>query len=395
MIYVLLLESYKLNYRKSHSLITQFFILISISYSSHIYRMRDLGYPPGWLEEAKIQHSGLSLFVEKDKRQLESDDDEGEVDAKKFKYDIQKIHDFPGYNVVPEYQFHDNYQRHRSQPMMSQHSKTEFIRMLGDSVVNGYKKIKLKDKPITEDYDCTKINANTTTITETEMEIEDVEGEITMPLGVTFCQAPALPSCPKDDSILPPEPMTEDAPEEGQITDCDNDTTMTTTSLEELNNRKLAILAEIGNSSVFFDTSTINTSVEDSLLQDVIDLEEDVSINTTNNTNLISNIIIENSVNENLENSSKDESNSNSLIESPASLTLAAIEVGHVESTVLGVPVLPSFTPFNKLPSGENFSKGVCDVIAFENLAESTGKYETMKVLIGKVRGTLKKLNQE
>lgn len=394
MICVLLLESHKLNYRKFHSLVTCFFILINISFSSHIYRMRDLGYPPGWLEEAKIQHSGLSLFVEKDKRQLESDDDEGEVDAKKFKYDIQKIHDFPGYNVVPEYQFHDNYQRHRSQPMMSQHSKTEFIRMLGDSVVNGYKKIKLKDNAITEDYDCTKVNADTTTMTETEMEIEDVEGEITMPLGVTFCQPPALPPYPKDDSILPPEPMTDD-PEEGQIVDNDNDTTMTTTSLEELNNQKLAILAEIGDSSVFFDTSTINTSVEDSLLQDVIDLEQDESINITNNTNLISNIIIENSVNENLENSSKDESNSNSLIESPASPTLAAIEVGHVESTVLGVPVLPSFTPFNKLPSGEHFSKGVCDVIAFENLAESTGKYETMKVLIGKVRGTLKKLNQE
>ena len=356
--------------------------------------MRDLGYPPGWLEEAKIQHSGLSLFVEKDKRQLESDDDEGEVDAKKFKYDIQKIHDFPGYNVVPEYQFHDNYQRHRSQPMMSQHSKTEFIRMLGDSVVNGYKKIKLKDNAITEDYDCTKTNADTTTMTETEMEIEDAEGETTMPLGVTFCQPPALPPYPKDDSILPPEPMTNE-PEEGQIIDSDNDTTMTTTSLEELHNQKLAILAEIGDSSVFFDTSTINTSVEDSLLQDVIDLEADESINITNNTNHISNIIIENSVNENLENSSKDESNSNSLIESPASPTLAAIEVGHVESTVLGVPVLPSFTPFNKLPSGEHFSKGVCDVIAFENLAESTGKYETMKVLIGKVRGTLKKLNQE
>ena len=350
--------------------------------------MRDLGYPPGWLEEAKIQHSGLSLFVEKDKRQLESDDDEGKVDAKKFKYDIQKIHEFPGYNVVPEYQFHDNYQRHRSQPMMSQHSKIEFIRMLGDSVVNGYKKIKLKDNAITEDYNCTKVNADTTTMTVTEMEIEDVEGEMTMPLGVTFCQAPALPSCPKDDSLLPPEPTT-DEPEEGQIIDCDNDFAMTATSLEELNNRKQAILAEIGDSSVFFDTSTINTSVEDSLLQDVIDLERDEDMNNTNKT--ISNIIIENSVNENLENSTKDES----LLESPASPTPAAIEVGHVESTVLGVPVLPSFTPFNKLPSGEHFSKGVCDVIAFENLAESTGKYETMKVLIGKVRGTLKKLNQE
>jgi zinc finger CCHC domain-containing protein 8 len=28
----------------------------------HIYRMRALGYPPGWFEEARISHSGLTLY---------------------------------------------------------------------------------------------------------------------------------------------------------------------------------------------------------------------------------------------------------------------------------------------------------------------------------------------
>lgn len=28
----------------------------------HIYKMRVLGYPPAWLEEARISHSGISLF---------------------------------------------------------------------------------------------------------------------------------------------------------------------------------------------------------------------------------------------------------------------------------------------------------------------------------------------
>lgn len=28
----------------------------------HIYRMRLLGYPPGWLEDARISHSGLALY---------------------------------------------------------------------------------------------------------------------------------------------------------------------------------------------------------------------------------------------------------------------------------------------------------------------------------------------
>ena len=28
----------------------------------HVYRMRLLGYPPGWLEDARISHSGLALY---------------------------------------------------------------------------------------------------------------------------------------------------------------------------------------------------------------------------------------------------------------------------------------------------------------------------------------------
>lgn len=29
---------------------------------THIYRMRMLGYPPGWLEQAKVSGSGLTMF---------------------------------------------------------------------------------------------------------------------------------------------------------------------------------------------------------------------------------------------------------------------------------------------------------------------------------------------
>lgn len=28
----------------------------------HIYKMRTLGYPPGWMEDARISHSGLTLY---------------------------------------------------------------------------------------------------------------------------------------------------------------------------------------------------------------------------------------------------------------------------------------------------------------------------------------------
>lgn len=63
--------------------------------------------------------------------------------------------------------------------------------------------------------------------------------------------------------------------------------------------------------------------------------------------------------------------------------------------TVLGTPVLKQVSPFSNLPTNDQFSKGVSEVINFENLPDSTGKYEKMKVLIGKVRKTITKLNNE
>lgn len=65
-----------------------------------------------------------------------------------------------------------------------------------------------------------------------------------------------------------------------------------------------------------------------------------------------------------------------------------------VKSVHLGTPILPSTSPYNKLPSSEKFSKDICDVINFENLPDSTGKYEQISGVIQKVRNTMAKLHQ-
>lgn len=36
----------------------------------HVYRMRQFGYPNGWLEEAKEEYSGISIFTEPNKCNL-------------------------------------------------------------------------------------------------------------------------------------------------------------------------------------------------------------------------------------------------------------------------------------------------------------------------------------
>lgn len=63
--------------------------------------MRELGYPPAWLEEAKVSHSGVVIYHNKGVPVLEDNEEEGEIipDGAKDKYDITKIIDFPGFNV--------------------------------------------------------------------------------------------------------------------------------------------------------------------------------------------------------------------------------------------------------------------------------------------------------
>lgn len=333
----------------------------------HIYRMRLLGYPPAWIEEAKIHNSGLSLFVDKDKKQLQPGEDDGEMDNNNFKYDIQKFFDFPGFNVKPNHSFVDMHRTYNTPPMMPQHSKELLIQSLGEDVVNGYKKTKRRHSgtiiDISGNGDC---ETEVTTLTVADMDVEDDCNEEVMPLGVTVCNLPPLPT----ESDKPAEPM-----EDGELS---NDSRSASPNENELKDQRKAILAEIAESSVFFDTSTINSSANISAAN--------TSAASLNQSQLDA-TIIENSENENRDNCAKDTATVTTENVNGATIEVAHEErTGHVDTTIFGCPVLPSFSPFNNLPSGNNFQVGVSDVIAFENLAESTGKYEKLKVLIKKVR---------
>lgn len=69
--------------------------------------------------------------------------------------------------------------------------------------------------------------------------------------------------------------------------------------------------------------------------------------------------------------------------------------LGQVKSVDLGTPILQSASPYTFLPSSEKFSHDICDVINFENLPDSTGKYEQMSELIRKVRTVVTRIQQE
>lgn len=79
-----------------------------------------------------------------------------------------------------------------------------------------------------------------------------------------------------------------------------------------------------------------------------------------------------------------------------SSIPSTPISFKQINTTDLGTPVIKAFSPYSTLPSGIEFSKGVSDVIHFENLPDSTGNYEKkIKSLISKVRSHITKMNSE
>lgn len=63
-----------------------------------------------------------------------------------------------------------------------------------------------------------------------------------------------------------------------------------------------------------------------------------------------------------------------------------------IKTSDYGTPILKSKSPYSKLPCLDNFTKDVSPVINFENLPNSTGKYEQMTEILSKVRNKMKHL---
>lgn len=303
-----------------------------------IYKMRVLGYPPGWLEDAKVANSGITLFDSEGRQVLGSDDEEGELEENKHKYDVRKIISYPGFNVVPS---GDYYEDHKMPPMLHQDQIEEFIKSLRGNIVKGYKRKKMKSLTATE-YDISQTNSSA------DMEIENQEDEILHPAPIIIPLPPPLPP-----DIRPPSPAEENR---------DDSITRKSPTLEDLEEKQKKIMEALGD-----------TTAEDSLIDEILEVQKLAEAENNGTTPSHENSL------------SNPDSESNN--QTPQQRKMK-------KRLMLGTPLL-KFSPYDKLPTGEQFSKGVSDVINFENLPDSTGKYEQMKMVIQNVRKAVIKLNEE
>ncbi|XP_064337330.1 zinc finger CCHC domain-containing protein 8 isoform X1 [Camelus dromedarius] len=94
-----------------------------------IYRMRQLGYPPGWLKEAELENSGLALYDGKDGADGETE--AGEVQQNRsVTYDLSKLVNYPGFNISTPRGIPDEWRMFGSIPMQACQQKDVFANYL-------------------------------------------------------------------------------------------------------------------------------------------------------------------------------------------------------------------------------------------------------------------------
>ncbi|XP_044929521.1 zinc finger CCHC domain-containing protein 8 isoform X2 [Mustela nigripes] len=94
-----------------------------------IYRMRQLGYPPGWLKEAELENSGLALYDGKDGADGEAEAGEAPQN-KSVTYDLSKLVNYPGFNISTPRGIPDEWRMFGSIPMQACQQKDVFANYL-------------------------------------------------------------------------------------------------------------------------------------------------------------------------------------------------------------------------------------------------------------------------
>ncbi|XP_049293040.1 zinc finger CCHC domain-containing protein 8 homolog [Anopheles funestus] len=379
----------------------------------HVYKMRVFGYPPGWLEDAKITHSGLQLFGSNGDVIQHSDDSDGEVDNVRMKYDVRKIIPYPGFNQSPPPEMFDDSKFFNVPPYTEELGLDSMIRRLEGTLVGGYRRKKMK------------------------MSVEPAaEGNVDSTANMELIDMDAMEGSPEIMANYPRnEPPKEEELEDGELSSDDDtnqkvdesvilienpvevitlddtvsvipEATPPSPSLADLQHKQNQLVEQLANNSTLTDECSF---MNDILLAERLAAEADtsaVSLPGTMDPPSLPGILP--SPVEPLRpptpprppsepNGSMPACGSSERPPEPDTFDLGEIAMNKVpyidepgdvglKRMSLGTPILSAFTPYTTLPSGEAFSKGVSDVIHFENLPNSTGKYLQMKCLLSNVR---------
>ncbi|XP_046784092.1 zinc finger CCHC domain-containing protein 8 isoform X1 [Gallus gallus] len=169
-----------------------------------IYRMRQLGYPPGWLKEAEMEHSGLALYDGKDDNETE---DEGYLQPKHVTYDVSKLINYPGFNISTPSGIPDEWQIFGSIPMQPSQQKDVFAHYLSNFHAPSSKSSNKRTAPQPSSHH-SKRPKDDLEVAVADMDIDsDVEVSQRSQTTNSFQFQPPLPPGPPVISTPPPLPQ--------------------------------------------------------------------------------------------------------------------------------------------------------------------------------------------
>ncbi|NWS13380.1 ZCHC8 protein, partial [Pachyramphus minor] len=176
-----------------------------------IYRMRQLGYPPGWLKEAEMEHSGLALYDGKGEECDDDTEDEESPQHKRITYDVSKLVNYPGFNISTPSGIPDEWQIFGSIPMQPSQQKDVFAHYLSNFQAPSPKSSNKRAAPQSKSHHSKRPREDSLEVAAADMDLDsDLEVAQRSQTPNSFQFQPPLP--PGSPSMSTPPPIPQGTP---------------------------------------------------------------------------------------------------------------------------------------------------------------------------------------
>lgn len=237
------------------------------------------------------------------------------------------------------------------------------IHQLSNHLVKTYKRKKLKHVVDADKADNNGVDMDLANSDDEEGEMEPQPPGTNVSATVPDDDSPMSPPACETGIPTATSPIASGTP----IIPLNDSTQEDSSSLIDLQRQKRALLQALAENT--------DTSIDDSLLSDILDKTIDDSANASV--------------------TSAQTPRLNSAASTRLLLGNDGTPLGTTKSIVTGTPLLKTSSPFSKLPEGNSWSAGVSDVIDFENLPDAVGTYDKLSGLIKKVRSVVSRINDD
>nr|XP_056715730.1 zinc finger CCHC domain-containing protein 8 isoform X1 [Euleptes europaea] len=170
-----------------------------------IYRMRELGYPPGWLKEAEMEKSGLTLYDAFPGG--EAEEEESYQRNRCVSYDVSKLINYPGFNISTPSGVTDEWRMFGSIPMQPSQQKDIFAHYLSTYRSASPKSSNKRPSPHQSAHNQKRQKRNNVEVSSADMEMDsDLEMLQGSPAYDSFQFQPPLPPGSPLNATPPPLP---------------------------------------------------------------------------------------------------------------------------------------------------------------------------------------------